>query len=60
LIKRVFSSQKFARYSQIPGMGHCSGGPATDSFDQLAAIVEWVENGTGSGSVDDAENFNCQ
>ena len=39
-------TQKFARYFQIPGMGHCSGGPTTDSFDQLAAIVEWVENGT--------------
>ncbi|MDB5998429.1 MAG: feruloyl esterase, partial [Rhizobacter sp.] len=39
-------TKKFARFFPIPGMGHCSGGPATDSFDPLAAIVAWVENGT--------------
>jgi feruloyl esterase len=39
------ATQKFARLFQIPGMGHCSGGPATDSFDPLAAIVAWVESG---------------
>jgi feruloyl esterase len=26
-------------------MNHCSGGPATDSYDGLSAIVDWVENG---------------
>ena len=44
-------TQKFARYFQIPGMGHCSGGPATDSFDQLAAIVAWVEKGTAPDTL---------
>jgi feruloyl esterase len=29
----------------IPGMGHCSGGPATDQFDAVSALVKWVENG---------------
>ena len=24
-------------------MTHCAGGPATDQFDMLAAIVAWVE-----------------
>ena len=24
-------------------MNHCAGGPATDSFDGLGAIVDWVE-----------------
>ena len=27
----------------VPGMGHCSGGPATDRFDALGALVDWVE-----------------
>lgn len=35
----------FARFFRVPGMGHCSGGPATDQFDALGALVEWVEQG---------------
>ena len=35
----------FARLFTIPGMNHCSGGPATDDFDGLSAIVAWVEQG---------------
>ena len=35
----------FARLFLVPGMNHCSGGPATDAFDGLAAIVDWVEQG---------------
>jgi pimeloyl-ACP methyl ester carboxylesterase len=34
-----------SRYFQIPGMGHCAGGAATDSWDGLGAMVEWVEKG---------------
>jgi feruloyl esterase len=26
-------------------MNHCSGGPATDAYDGLAALVNWVEKG---------------
>jgi len=33
----------WARLFLVPGMNHCAGGPATDSFDGLAAIVDWVE-----------------
>jgi feruloyl esterase len=29
----------------VPGMNHCSSGPATDEFDGLGAIVDWVEQG---------------
>ena len=36
----------FARFFRVPGMGHCSGGPATDQFDALSALVSWVERGT--------------
>ena len=33
-----------ARVFAVPGMGHCHGGPATDQFDALEALVDWVEN----------------
>jgi feruloyl esterase len=35
--------QDTARLFLIPGMGHCAGGPATDRFDALAALQDWVE-----------------
>jgi pimeloyl-ACP methyl ester carboxylesterase len=35
----------FARLYLVPGMNHCSGGPATDQFDMLSALVYWVEQG---------------
>jgi feruloyl esterase len=28
-----------------PGMGHCSGGEGPNSFDMIAALEEWVEQG---------------
>ena len=34
-----------SRLFQIPGMGHCQGGAATDSWDGLQAMVDWVEKG---------------
>src|SRR5690606_21074891 len=39
------SADNFARFFRIPGMGHCAGGPATDQFDALTALVDWVEQG---------------
>jgi pimeloyl-ACP methyl ester carboxylesterase len=44
-------TSKFVRYFQVPGMGHCFGGAATDQFDALMALVQWVENGTAPGSL---------
>lgn len=35
----------------VPGMNHCSGGPATDQFDMLTAMVEWVEEGKAPDQV---------
>ena len=35
----------FARLFPVPGMNHCSGGPSTDQFDLLSALVRWVEKG---------------
>ena len=41
----VAATARFARTFLVPGMNHCAGGPATDAFDGLATIVDWVENG---------------
>jgi feruloyl esterase len=38
-------ASNFARFYRVPGMNHCSGGPATDQFDMLTPLVNWVENG---------------
>lgn len=39
------TGKNFAKLYPIPGMGHCSGGPATDQFDMLTPLVKWVEEG---------------
>jgi poly(3-hydroxybutyrate) depolymerase len=41
----------FARLYLIAGMNHCSGGPATDQFDMLTPLVNWVEHGVAPESV---------
>jgi feruloyl esterase len=41
----------FARYFPVPGMNHCAGGPATDQFDMLSALVDWVEQGHAPDAV---------
>ena len=41
----------FARYFPVPGMNHCAGGPATDQFDMLSALVGWVEQGEAPESI---------
>ena len=41
----------FSRLFLIPGMGHCSGGAATDSWDGLSALVDWVEKGQAPQSI---------
>jgi hypothetical protein len=38
-------ASSFAKFYRVPGMAHCSGGPATDQFDMLTPLVQWVENG---------------
>jgi Tannase and feruloyl esterase len=37
--------EDWARLFLVPGMTHCGGGPATDQFDMLSAIEDWVEKG---------------
>jgi Tannase and feruloyl esterase len=41
----IEQTQRFARYFQVPGMGHCSGGPSLDHFQPFEALVAWVEQG---------------
>ncbi|GAA0769632.1 tannase/feruloyl esterase family alpha/beta hydrolase [Ideonella azotifigens] len=41
----------FARFYSVPGMNHCSGGPATDQFDMLSQLVAWVEQGQAPGAI---------
>ncbi|WP_201770801.1 tannase/feruloyl esterase family alpha/beta hydrolase [Demequina mangrovi] len=38
-------ADEFVRYFEVPGMGHVRGGPATDQFDGLGALIAWVEQG---------------
>lgn len=45
------SASDFARLFLVPGMGHCSGGPATDGFDPLAAMQAWVEQGVAPDTL---------
>ncbi|MBI3514203.1 MAG: tannase/feruloyl esterase family alpha/beta hydrolase [Proteobacteria bacterium] len=41
----------FFRLFMVPGMAHCRGGVATDRFDAMSAIVNWVENGSAPNSL---------
>jgi len=41
----------FARYFPVPGMNHCSMGPAADQFDLLTPLVQWVEQGIAPQAV---------
>lgn len=41
----------FERLYLIPGMGHCQGGAATDSWDGLQALVDWVEKGQAPQAI---------
>ena len=45
------TAQSFVRLFPVPGMNHCGGGPATDRFDALTAIVDWVEQGVAPDSI---------
>jgi len=46
------STATWARLFLVPGMNHCAGGPATDSFDGLAAITNWVEKGSAPARIE--------
>jgi feruloyl esterase len=39
------------RLFMVPGMGHCSGGDGTDTFDVVEALESWVEHGTAPAQI---------
>ena len=45
-----------ARVFVVPAMGHCQGGPATDQFDALGALMSWVEDGKPPERIDARTN----
>lgn len=45
------ATQQFARTFLVPGMNHCSGGPATDTYDSLQTMVNWVEKGQAPDTI---------
>ncbi|MFT3721445.1 DUF6351 family protein [Pseudorhodoferax sp.] len=47
----IAATQSFARTFLVPGMTHCSGGPATDTYDSLQAMVDWVEKGVAPDAI---------
>jgi Tannase and feruloyl esterase len=47
----VTDSSRVVRHFSVPGMSHCSAGPATDQFDMLSPLVAWVEQGITPASV---------
>ena len=40
-----------ARLFLAPGMAHCAGGSGPNSWDKLAPLVDWVENGNAPDAV---------
>jgi pimeloyl-ACP methyl ester carboxylesterase len=45
------SVRDWSRLFLIPGMGHCGGGAATDVWDGLSALVDWVEKGSAPDAI---------
>jgi feruloyl esterase len=41
----------FMKLYLIPNMGHCSGNIATDNFDMLTPMVNWIENGIAPDEI---------
>ena len=52
------SGDQFARLFVVPGMNHCGGGPATDMFDVLTPLVNWVEKNEAPDQIVGTANPN--
>ena len=51
VVPRCGTAANFARVFGVPGMNHCSGGPATDQFNAFGALVEWVEKNSAPAQI---------
>ncbi len=49
---------QYARLFVVPGMNHCGGGPATDMFDVLTPLVNWVERNVPPATIIGTANMN--
>jgi feruloyl esterase len=49
--KAAGDTANYYRLFMIPGMGHCSGGPGTDTFDKVGVLDAWVVNGKAPDSI---------
>jgi hypothetical protein len=45
------AADSHARLYLVPGMNHSRGGPATDQFDAMDVIVNWVERGEAPAAI---------
>lgn len=46
----IASTQQFARYYLLPGVGHCGSG-APDTYAGLSSVVSWTETGKASTAL---------
>jgi hypothetical protein len=60
LARNGADTPQFFRLFMVPGMGHCAGGVATDRFDAVTALVDWVEKGKAPDSIRAARVVNDQ
>ena len=51
LRRRHVDPGSFYRLFMVPGMGHCGGGPGANSFDMIAALEHWVEQGVAPDRI---------
>ena len=51
LARNAPDTPQFFRLFMVPGMAHCAGGIATDHFDAVTALVDWVEQGKAPDSI---------
>jgi Tannase and feruloyl esterase len=49
--KTMGDSKAFYRLFMVPGMYHCSGGPGPNTFDTIAALEQWAEQGKAPGQI---------
>jgi hypothetical protein len=47
----IDATRSFFRFFPAPGMAHCGGGAGPNTFDALAALERWVEQGTAPDSI---------
>lgn len=51
LLAEDASARDNARLFLVPGMNHCTGGPATERFDAFEALEAWLDGGAAPESL---------